>query len=477
MNTKKVNLKSNINQSIFKIISESAQEINQSVYIVGGFVRDLLLGINSPKDIDFVTEGSGIKLAETVHKNLNTKSKISVFKRFGTAMIRHEDIELEFVGARKESYSEDSRKPFVESGTIEDDQKRRDFTINALAISLNPDNYGELVDPFNGINDLENKILKTPLEPEITYSDDPLRMMRAIRFASQLNFTIEQSSLDAISSQKERIQIVSKERITTELNKILLSKKPSIGLKLLDDVGLMKYIIPELVKLKGVEELEGQSHKDNFYHTLEVVDNISAHTDNLWLRWSALLHDIGKAPTKKFVKNIGWTFHTHEYVGSKMAKTIFKRLRLPLGNDLKYVQKIVRLSSRPISLITENVSDSALRRLLFEAGNDLDDLITLCKADITTKNTTKQKKFKQNFEKVELKIKELEERDRIRNFKPPITGEEVMNTFNLTPGKTVGKIKDSIKNAILDGIIPNEKESAKKFMLDLGKQLNLSPKK
>jgi poly(A) polymerase len=461
---------------IFKLVSEAAQEINQSVYVVGGFVRDAILSRNLPQDIDFVTEGNGIELAQKVQQKLNTKRKISVFKNFGTAMIHHQEFDLEFVGARKESYANNSRKPFVEIGTLEDDQNRRDFTINALAISLNSDNYGELIDPFNGVDDLNNKLIKTPLNPEITYSDDPLRMLRAIRFACQLGFTIEKKSFEAIQQQKDRISIISMERITSELNKIMMSNQPSIGLKLLDDVGLLDYILPELTALKGIEEVEGQTHKDNFYHTIEVVDNISTHTKNVWLRWSALLHDIGKAKTKKFIPKIGWSFHAHEFIGSKMVKTIFERLRLPLGNDLKYVQKLVKLSSRPTSLVTDDVSDSALRRLLFEAGNDFEDLIVLCKADITTKNQQKQKKFIKNFEYVEVKIKELEERDRIRNFQPPISGEDIMKSFDLQPGREIGIIKEAIKNAILDGVILNNYENAKKFMLEFGKKLNLPPK-
>lgn len=465
-----------LSHKIFQMISDSAEELGQDAYVVGGFVRDYLLERGQKKDIDFVTVGSGIELAEKVHSKLNNPSKLSVFKRFGTAMFRWEGVELEFVGARKESYSEDSRKPFVEDGTLEEDQKRRDFTVNALAISLNKENYGALIDPFEGVNDLENKMLKTPLEPDVTYSDDPLRMMRAIRFAAQLNFEIEEKSFDSIIKNAHRLEIVSKERVMVEFQKIMMTDKPSVGLKLLDDAGLMRFILPELVALKGIEEVEGQTHKDNFYHTLEVVDNISPHTEDVWLRWAALLHDIGKAPTKRYDKSAGWTFHGHEFVGSKMVYRLFKRLKMPLGYPMKYVQKIVKLSSRPIALIDENVTDAALRRLLFDAGDDFDDLITLCKADITTKNEKKQKRFKANFNLVEEKIKEVEERDRVRNFQPPISGEEIMNIFGLKPCKEVGIIKNAIKEAILDGEIENEYDSARKYMFELGKKLYLTPK-
>lgn len=470
-----MNLLGAIKHPIFQLVSESAHELQQDVYVVGGFVRDFLLERNQKKDIDFVTVGSGIELAQKVHAKCKGASKLSVFKRFGTAMFKWEGMELEFVGARKESYSEDSRNPSVEDGSLDDDQKRRDFTVNALAISLNEANYGELVDPFNGLEDLEKKILRTPLDPDVTYSDDPLRMMRAIRFAAQLKFNIEESSFQSIQKNAKRIEIVSMERVMDEFQKIMMTDKPSIGLKLLDDAGLMKFILPELVALKGIEEIEGQTHKDNFYHTLEVVDNIAPHTDNVWLRWAALLHDIGKAPTKKYDPQIGWTFHSHEFVGSKMAYKLFKRLRLPLGNQLKYVQKIIKLSSRPIALIDDHVTDSALRRLLFEAGEDFDDLITLCKADITTKNPKKQARFKENFSLVEEKIKEVEERDRVRNFQPPISGEDIMKTFGIEPCKEIGVIKNAIKEAILEGEIENNYDSALKYMLELGKKLYLKP--
>ena len=469
----KINLVQNKNLKLFKIISKIAEENNQQVYIVGGYVRDLLMEKNKDTDIDFTTEGSGIILAQKVANFINPEIKISVFKTYGTAMFRYEGIDLEFVGARKESYSEESRNPEVEQGTLEDDQKRRDFTINALAISLNKDDFGELVDPFNGVEDIRNKVLRTPLEPEKTYSDDPLRMMRAIRFASTLKFSIEKSSFLAIKKEAERIKIVTIERVMVEFNKIMLSEKPSIGLKLLKDTGLLGLIIPELTVLEGIEEVEGQKHKDNFWHTLEVVDNISVNTDNLWLRWAALLHDIGKAPTKKFVKGTGWTFHGHEFLGSKMVKTLFQRLKLPLGKDMKYVQKMVKLSSRPIALVSDDASDSALRRMLFDAGEDLEDLFTLCKADITTKNSYKQEKFKKNFEYVAKKIKEVEEKDHIRNFQPPITGEEIMAMFNLKPGKEIGILKEKVKEAILEGEISNDKDSATAFVLQEAKKIGL----
>ena len=468
----KINLTQNKNFKLFKIISKVAQENNQTVYIVGGYVRDLLMQRKAPTDIDFVTEQSGIELAKAVGKELGDL-KVSVFKTYGTAMIKYQDLDLEFVGARKESYSENSRKPAVETGTLEDDQKRRDFTVNALAISLNSENFGELIDPFNGREDMQNKILRTPLEPAQTYSDDPLRMMRAIRFASVLHFNIEENSLEAIKQEAERIKIVSMERIMVEFNKIMLSEKPSVGLKLMEETTLLEKIIPELTALKGIEEVEGQTHKDNFWHTLEVVDNISKNTDNLWLRWAALLHDIGKAPTKKFVEKIGWTFHGHEFLGSKMVKNLFTRLKLPLGTDMKYVQKMVKLSSRPIALIDDGTSDSALRRLLFDAGEDLEDLFTLCKADITTKNASKQEKFKKNFEYVAKKIKEVEEKDHVRNFQPPISGEEIMEMFSLKPGREIGILKEKVKEAILEGIIANDKDEARNFVIKEAKLLGL----
>ncbi len=470
-----INLSQNRNLKLFKLISEVAQKNGQSVFIVGGYVRDLIMKRKVPTDIDFVTEGNGIELAKSVAQEINPSLKVSVFKTYGTAMFKHNGLDLEFVGARKESYAEDSRKPAVEGGTIEDDQKRRDFTINALAISLNHENFGALIDPFGGIEDIKAKIIKTPLEPSQTFSDDPLRMMRAIRFASTLGFEIENSSRDAIKKEAERMKIVSKERVMVEFNKIMLSEKPSVGLKLMEQAGLLDLLIPELTALKGIEEIEGQSHKDNFWHTLEVVDNISVNTDKLWLRWAALLHDIGKAPTKKFVPAVGWTFHGHEFLGSKMVKTLFTRLKLPLGNDMKYVQKLVKLSSRPISLIDDGTSDAALRRLLFDAGPDLEDLFTLCKADITTKNSSKQEKFKKNFEYVAEKIKEVEEKDQIRNFQPPITGEEIMELFNLKPGREIGILKEKVKEAILEGVISNNKQEAHDFVLKEAAILGLKP--
>lgn len=469
----KVNLTQNKNLKIFKIISQVAHDRQQSVYIVGGYVRDLLLGRKSPTDIDFVTESSGIELAQAVAKSINPETKVSIFKTYGTAMFCYENLELEFVGARKESYSADSRNPQVEQGTLEDDQKRRDLTVNAMAISLNKENFGELIDPFNGMEDMEQKILRTPLEPVQTYSDDPLRMMRAIRFASTLGFSIEQKSLEAIEKEAKRIEIITVERIMVEFNKIMLSEKPSAGLEIMKKTGLLDIVLPELTALEGIEEVEGQKHKDNFWHTLEVVDNISKNTDNLWLRWAALLHDVGKAPTKKYVKGAGWTFHGHEFLGSKMVKTIFQRLKLPLGKDMKYVQKMVKLSSRPIALISDDVSDSALRRMLFDAGEDLEDLFTLCKADITTKNSYKQEKFKKNFEYVAKKIKEVEEKDHVRNFQPPITGEEIMQMFNLKPGREIGILKERVKEAVLEGEIPNEHEAAKELVMQEAKKIGL----
>ena len=470
----KINLSQNKNLKLFKLISKTAEDSGLSVYIVGGYVRDLLMKRAAPTDIDFVTEGSGIALAQSVAAAIDPETKVSVFKTYGTAMFRYQGLELEFVGARKESYNAESRNPSVEQGTLEDDQRRRDFTINAMAISLNQENFGELVDPFHGVEDMEKRILRTPLEPEQTYSDDPLRMMRAVRFAATLGFSIEENSLEAIKKEAYRIKIVTIERIMVEFNKIMLSEKPSTGLKIMKDTGLLELIIPELTALEGIEEVEGQTHKDNFWHTLEVVDNISQNTENLWLRWAALLHDIGKAPTKKFVKGTGWTFHGHEFLGSKMVKTLFQRLKLPLGKDMKYVQKMVKLSSRPIALISDEASDSALRRMLFDAGEDLEDLFTLCKADITTKNTQKQEKFKKNFEYVAQKIKEVEEKDHIRNFQPPITGEEIMAMFNLAPGREIGILKERVKEAILEGNIPNEREAAREFVLQEAKKMKLT---
>jgi len=462
-----------LHNPIFKIVSKASRDLDLDCYVIGGFVRDYLLKRGTPKDIDIVAVGSGIELAEKVASKLPGNPQVSIFKNFGTAMLRYEDIELEFVGARKESYHRDSRKPVVEDGTLEDDQKRRDFTINALALSLNEEDFGNLLDPFDGVSDLEKKVIRTPLEPGITYSDDPLRMMRAIRFATQLNFEIEQKSLQAITENKERIKIISNERIVDELHKILMSEKPSKGFALMQKTKLLPFILPELVALQGIEEIEGQRHKDNFWHTLEVVDNISETTDSLWLRWAALLHDIGKAPTKKFHKKIGWTFHGHEFVGSKMVYKLFKRLRMPLNDKMKFVQKMVRMSSRPIVLAEDFATDSAVRRLVFDAGDYIEDLMTLCEADITTKNAKKQKKYKNNFKLVRSKIEEVEERDQIRNFQPPVTGEEIMTTFGLKPSKEIGIIKDAIKEAILEGEIPNEYEAAKDYMHKKAKELGL----
>ncbi|WP_262732624.1 CCA tRNA nucleotidyltransferase [Gaetbulibacter sp. NE] len=472
-----MNYKQALQHPIFEIVSQSAKELNLDSYVIGGYVRDFLLKRDSKKDIDIVAIGSGIELAKQVAKNLPNNPKVQVFKTYGTAMLRYDDIEVEFVGARKESYNEDSRNPVVENGTLQDDQNRRDFTINALALNLNQEHFGELLDPFNGVTDLENKCIKTPLDPDITYSDDPLRMMRAIRFATQLDFEIEKKSLQAISKNSHRIQIITNERITVELNKILESKTPSIGFLLLEKTGLLERILPELTALKGIDEVEGQRHKDNFYHTLEVVDNISKYTDNLWLRWAALLHDIGKAPTKRFSKKVGWTFHGHEFEGSKMVYYLFKRLKMPLNDKMKFVQKMVLMSSRPIVLANEEVTDSAVRRLVFDAGDYVDDLMTLCEADITTKNPKKFKKYHNNFKIVRQKIVEVEERDHIRNFQPPISGEEIMQTFNLKPSKEIGMIKETIKEAILDGKIPNEYEAAYQLMLNRGVQLGLTIQK
>ena len=466
------NYKEAISEDIFSIIAKASEILEVKSYVIGGFVRDFILQRGTAKDIDVVTIGNGIALAKKVASLLPNKPKVQVFKTYGTAMLRYKDIELEFVGARKESYAEDSRNPEVTEGTLEDDQNRRDFTINALAISLNNDDYGTLLDPFNGIKDLANKIIKTPLNPDITYSDDPLRMMRAIRFATQLNFEIEEHSLKAIAKNAPRLAIITKERIIVELNKIIDAKKPSIGFLLLEKTNLLEMILPELIALKGVEEVEGQKHKDNFYHTLEVLDNISRTTQDTWLRWAALLHDIGKAPTKRFHKKIGWTFHAHEFVGSKMVYKLFKRLKLPLNTKMKFVQKLVMLSSRPIVLATD-VTDAAVRRLVFDAGDDIDALMTLCEADITTKNPKKFERYHKNFEDVREKIKEVEERDHVRNFQPPISGEEIMKTFNLKPCREIGQLKEAIKEAILEGEIPNNHQASFDFMLRKGHELGL----
>ncbi len=464
-----------ISSEIFSIISQASTELDVKSYVIGGFVRDYILQRGIAKDIDVVAIGSGIELAKKVSSLLPNKPKVQIFKTYGTAMLRYHDVELEFVGARKESYSEDSRNPEVTAGTLEDDQNRRDFTINALAISLNKEDFGSLLDPFNGITDLEKGIIKTPLNPDITYSDDPLRMMRAIRFATQLNFQIQEKSLQAITENATRLDIITRERIVDELNKIIAAPVPSIGFLLLEKTNLLKRILPELIALKGVEEVEGQKHKDNFYHTLEVVDNISKNTEDVWLRWAALLHDIGKAPTKRFHKKIGWTFHAHEFVGSKMVYKLFKRLKMPLNAKMKFVQKMVLLSSRPIVLATE-VTDSAVRRLVFDTGDDIDSLMTLCEADITTKNPRKFQRYHKNFELVRTKIKEVEERDRVRNFQPPVTGEEIMKAFDLKPCREIGQIKEAIKEAILDGKIPNEHQASFDFMIQKGESLGLKIK-
>lgn len=472
-----MNYKSALNNRIFEVIAKASQELNIESYVIGGFVRDFLLGRDFKKDIDIVAVGSGIELALKVSELLPKKPKVQVFKNYGTAMLRFEDTEIEFVGARKESYHFESRNPVVENGTLEDDQNRRDFTINALALSLNPKTYGDLVDPFNGVLDLENKTIKTPLDPDITYSDDPLRMMRAIRFATQLGFEIEENSLASITKNAERIKIISGERIVDELNKILSTEKPSVGLLLLYKTGLLDIILPELTALNQVEELEGHTHKNNFYHTLEVVDNICPNTDDVWLRWSALLHDIGKAPTKRFNKKQGWTFHGHEFLGGKMVKKIFERLHMPLNQKMKFVQKMVMMSSRPIVLAEEIVTDSAVRRLVFDAGEDVDNLMTLCEADITTKNPAKFKKYHNNFDIVRKKIIEVEARDHVRNFQPPISGEEIMTIFNLKPSREIGVLKEAVKEAILEGEIPNEYQAAYDFVLKRAEKLGLQKAK
>lgn len=452
-----------LNQHIYQLIGKCANELQVDAYLIGGFVRDIFLE-RSSKDIDVVAIGKGIDLATKLKDNLGEEAHLSVFKNFGTAQIKFNDLEIEFVGARKESYSRDSRKPIVEDGSLQDDQLRRDFTINALAIGLSQHNFGKLLDPFNGLEDLKNKIIRTPLDPNITYSDDPLRMMRAIRFASQLGFTIEENSLAAISVNKERISIVSKERIADELNKIILSPTPSYGFNLLFDTGLLHLIFPEMVKLQGTETIKGLSHKDNFYHTLEVLDNVAKKSDNLWLRWSAILHDIAKPATKRFEEGKGFTFHGHEDKGARMVPKIFANLKLPLNDKMKYVQKLVQLHLRPIVLAKTEVTDSAVRRVLFEAGDDVDDLMALCEADITTKNPNKVKRYLQNFEIVRQKLVEIETKDKIRNWQPPISGDEIMNIYGLQPGREIGVLKNALKDAILDGDIENNYESARAFL-------------
>lgn len=452
-----------LESDIFKTIYTCCEELEVDAYTIGGYVRDIFLKRNS-KDIDIVTVGRGIDLATRLHEKLGPEAHLSVFKNFGTAQVKFNDIEIEFVGARKESYNRNSRKPIVEDGTLEDDQNRRDFTINALAIGVSKNNFGKLLDPFGGMQDMEHKILRTPLDPSITFSDDPLRMMRAIRFASQLNFTIEEKALASIIENKERIKIVSKERIADELNKIILSPQPSVGFKLLFNTGLLHLIFPEMVKLHGTETINGLSHKDNFYHTLEVLDNVCKKSDNLWLRWAAILHDIAKPATKRFEPGHGFTFHGHEDKGARMVPKIFTNLKLPLNEKMKYVQKLVELHLRPIVLAKTEVTDSAVRRLLFEAGDDVDDLMLLCESDITTKNPNKVKRYLHNFEIVRSKLVELEEKDRIRNWQPPIGGEEIMQLYNLTPGREIGVLKNALKDAILDGLVENNYDSAKHFL-------------
>lgn len=464
-------MEKHLTHPIFKTIASCADTLNVEAYVIGGFVRDIFLERPS-KDIDVVTVGKGIELAELVYRTIGEdKAHLSVFKNFGTAQVKAGDLEIEFVGARKESYDRHSRKPIVEDGSLEDDQNRRDFTMNALAIGLNRNNFGKLIDPFSGLDDMRQKLIRTPLDPEITYSDDPLRMMRAIRFASQLGFTIENDSLAAISKTRARISIISKERIADELNKIILSPVPSVGFKLLSDTGLLPLIFPDMMKLHGVETVNGKTHKDNFYHTLEVLDNVAKNSSDLWLRWAAILHDIAKPATKRFEPEHGWTFHGHEVKGAKMVPKIFEHLRLPLNDRMKYVQKLVLLHLRPIVLAKTEISDSAVRRVLFEAGDDIDDLMLLCEADITTKNPNKVKRYLHNFGIVRQKLEELEEKDRIRNWQPPVSGEEIMAIFELPPCKLVGDLKNALKDAILDGIIPNEREAALTFLQAKAKEI------
>ncbi|MEZ5043524.1 MAG: HD domain-containing protein [Saprospiraceae bacterium] len=459
-------------REVFQLIGDTAKELGYPAYVVGGYVRDRLLARPS-KDMDIVCVGNGIELAQNIAFKLRPRARVTVYKRFGTAMLKHNGLEIEFVGARQESYRHDSRKPTVEAGTLEDDQNRRDFTINALAVSLNEEDFGMIIDPFNGLQDLENKIIKTPLEPGNTFSDDPLRMMRAIRFSAQLGFAISPETLHAISHHKSRINIVSKERITGELNKIIATPKPSIGLDLMFKTGLMGIVFSEFSDLYGAEFKNGIGHKDNFYHTLQVLDNLSKKTDNLWLRWAAILHDIAKPATKRFHPKLGWTFHGHEMLGANMVPGIFRKLRLPMDNKMKYVQKLVQLHLRPISLTKENITDSAIRRLLFDAGDDIDDLMLLCEADITSKNAKKVERYLENYNLVRERLKVVEEKDQLRNWQPPISGELIMETFGITPSRQVGTIKEAIREAILDGVIENNYSAAYAYMLDQGKALGL----
>ena len=463
-----------LDQPIFKQVGQAADRLGLECYVVGGYVRDRLIERPTKMDLDFVTVGSGISLAKEVREGFDKKPKLSIFKSFGTAHMNYQGVDLEFVGARKESYKRNSRNPIVEDGTLEDDQNRRDFTINAMAICLNQGRWGELIDPFNGRADLKKKLIKTPLSPDKTFDDDPLRMMRAIRFAAQLNYRIDTGTLKSIREHASRISIVAPERISVELNKIMAVEKPSFGLGLLFTSGLMQEILPEICALQGVEEVEGHQHKDNFYHTLEVVDNLARTSESLWLRWAALLHDVGKPRTKKFIKPAGWTFRGHEFVGSKMIPKIFKRLHLPTDARMKYVQKMVMMSSRPASLVDDTVTDSAVRRLLFDAGDDVEDLMLLCEADLTTKNERKKRRYLNNFKEVRLKFKEVEERDHIRNFQPPVSGEEIMEHFGIGPSRIIGEIKEALKEAILDGHIPNEKQAALALMEEVAKKQGLT---